>query len=618
MEPDEDADYQLALRLSEELNSEQTPSIAGPSQQPNYEDEADFAYALQLQFGDENSAHQVEGKAPASRSGSSRKEDLPQQDASPWAPKADQSKTASYQPEAANAKNFNTLAAFLGHVKSAQCPGCGQAFFRSEQDVSTRLQAWKSAKSVLKSHLECTGCFTSSCVTCVPDLSAKWSVVSVQGKLISWCCAGGRLLLLWMLLCGFDEHFSAVRSNKAAICKPDEKPKVDKKVNKRGRGGIGFGGSSRGSIPAIVTMPSGMGYGSDVEEIASWGTGLTLSGHRFDAKATNTDSKARAITAQQTDDQFHELYLQLVESLLPSFERECIFDFDPPNSLAEMLLGSKVLNYCAELLRNDSLDDATKRKGVYQALLSLLRTLGAHYTTASAAIYNERPLREDKDNILVMSFHEFPKQSVEKTSSLLDSLRNLNTQSELVLQGAKSNEKEFRTYEGQNLLLLCRQISDLRAYLVTNSGTYGKPNFAQSKADIPALLDVPDDQVIASHAFGPTAQALRSAPSGRFKRLMTEITTLSTGLPPGLFVRYAESRPDVHKVVIIGPEGTPYANGIFEFDIFCDANFPNKPPLVQFKTTGGGRVNFNPNLYADGKVCLSLLGTWQGMYSHSW
>jgi len=29
-------------------------------------------------------------------------------------------------------------------------------------------------------------------------------------------------------------------------------------------------------------------------------------------------------------------------------------------------------------------------------------------------------------------------------------------------------------------------------------------------------------------------------------------------------------------------------------------------------TTGGGRVRFNPNLYKDGKVCLSLLGTWTG------
>lgn len=29
-------------------------------------------------------------------------------------------------------------------------------------------------------------------------------------------------------------------------------------------------------------------------------------------------------------------------------------------------------------------------------------------------------------------------------------------------------------------------------------------------------------------------------------------------------------------------------------------------------TTGDGHVRFNPNLYESGKVCLSILGTWQG------
>ncbi|KAL7488490.1 hypothetical protein ACHAWX_000224, partial [Stephanocyclus meneghinianus] len=40
--------------------------------------------------------------------------------------------------------------------------------------------------------------------------------------------------------------------------------------------------------------------------------------------------------------------------------------------------------------------------------------------------------------------------------------------------------------------------------------------------------------------------------------------------------------------------------------------YPHVPPKVQFLTTGGGAIRFNPNLYANGKVCLSLLGTWHG------
>jgi len=63
--------------------------------------------------------------------------------------------------------------------------------------------------------------------------------------------------------------------------------------------------------------------------------------------------------------------------------------------------------------------------------------------------------------------------------------------------------------------------------------------------------------------------------------------------------------------IISGPEGTPYANGCFLFDLHLQ-NYPNQAPKVRFLTTGGGRVRFNPNLYQCGKVCLSLLGTWQG------
>jgi ubiquitin-conjugating enzyme E2 Z len=41
-------------------------------------------------------------------------------------------------------------------------------------------------------------------------------------------------------------------------------------------------------------------------------------------------------------------------------------------------------------------------------------------------------------------------------------------------------------------------------------------------------------------------------------------------------------------------------------------DYPHSPPRVTLKTTGGGVVRFNPNLYKCGKVCLSILGTWSG------
>ena len=72
------------------------------------------------------------------------------------------------------------------------------------------------------------------------------------------------------------------------------------------------------------------------------------------------------------------------------------------------------------------------------------------------------------------------------------------------------------------------------------------------------------------------------------------------------------------RACITGPQDTPYAYGMFFFDVLFPQDYPNIPPLMLLETTGGGRVRFNPNLYADGKVCLSLLGTWHGSEHEKW
>jgi baculoviral IAP repeat-containing protein 6 len=102
------------------------------------------------------------------------------------------------------------------------------------------------------------------------------------------------------------------------------------------------------------------------------------------------------------------------------------------------------------------------------------------------------------------------------------------------------------------------------------------------------------------------------APKYRLSRIAKEMSSLLTNLPvefaSSIFVRCDENRHDILKALIIGPEGTPYENGCFEFDIMLPTNYPDAPPLVKLTTTGGGTVRFNPNLYNCGKVCLSLLG----------
>ena len=93
---------------------------------------------------------------------------------------------------------------------------------------------------------------------------------------------------------------------------------------------------------------------------------------------------------------------------------------------------------------------------------------------------------------------------------------------------------------------------------------------------------------------------------------------LTTNLPAAwnstIFLRVDEARVDCLKVgdseekvseltvqaMIIGPEGTPYQNGCFLFDIFLPHEYNRSCPEVKSMTTYGGNFRYNPNLYADG------------------
>jgi len=72
------------------------------------------------------------------------------------------------------------------------------------------------------------------------------------------------------------------------------------------------------------------------------------------------------------------------------------------------------------------------------------------------------------------------------------------------------------------------------------------------------------------------------------------------------------------KALIIGPHETPYEFGFFEFAFKFNKDYPRKSPTVNATTTNGGRCRFNPNIYANGRVCLSILGTWRGERGEEW
>eukprot|EP00588_Corethron_pennatum_P012979 CAMPEP_0194277636 /NCGR_PEP_ID=MMETSP0169-20130528/9911_1 /TAXON_ID=218684 /ORGANISM="Corethron pennatum, Strain L29A3" /LENGTH=450 /DNA_ID=CAMNT_0039021653 /DNA_START=456 /DNA_END=1804 /DNA_ORIENTATION=- len=148
---------------------------------------------------------------------------------------------------------------------------------------------------------------------------------------------------------------------------------------------------------------------------------------------------------------------------------------------------------------------------------------------------------------------------------------------------------------------------------VLSSASLAKPEEVVYKRELGLhRMDFVDK--LPGHSFQNLARESNSV--GDPKRLFKELISYKQSLPvehgSSIFVRACEQSLNLLRVLIIGPEETPYANGCFFFDVYLPPSYPQECPKVRFLTTGGGKLRFNPNLYNCGKVCLSLLGTWAG------
>lgn len=105
----------------------------------------------------------------------------------------------------------------------------------------------------------------------------------------------------------------------------------------------------------------------------------------------------------------------------------------------------------------------------------------------------------------------------------------------------------------------------------------------------------------------------KSISNSLIKRLVKDISDIiKTPLEDeGIYYKHDDENIKEGYAMIIGPENTPYQYGSYFFKFIYPDNYPYLPPKVLF-LTNKANVRFNPNLYRNGKCCLSLLNTWSG------
>lgn len=97
------------------------------------------------------------------------------------------------------------------------------------------------------------------------------------------------------------------------------------------------------------------------------------------------------------------------------------------------------------------------------------------------------------------------------------------------------------------------------------------------------------------------------------KRLLGDIKHIIKNPLTSEGIYYIHDEANILKgyAMIVGPSDTPYFGGYYFFEFNFPTNYPFAPPSVKY-CTNGDNIRFNPNLYTNGKVCVSILNTWEG------
>lgn len=339
------------------------------------------------------------------------------------------------------------------------------------------------------SSFKCEQCAIMNCLACAratPHPLSDDQIPPAKLPSITWCCDMGRIMLILSLCCGVDytvaspppsptpplesgRHsfgfFKTLKDQKAAASAsaPDmtSEPPSKKHLHKV---------TTKKVFPkklAKTATPKGVGYGSMASIFCP--TGMMPAPSIAQSSLLEEDCK-------------YEMYFRMLCHLLSHSEHTPELSSPAASSftlLYHILSRSPLMTKAAELLLNTSIEDMTKRHGLYEVLCQFLSILGNNDTLARLVTEPRRifPEEEQVAQICFMSpemiaamrtsFDGKGKHKVRETSeSLAGLLRRISGMCQFVLQKSAVHSSDYLSVDGIQTLSMCRRLISLSERLV--------------------------------------------------------------------------------------------------------------------------------------------------------
>lgn len=375
---------------------------------------------------------------------------------------------------------------------------------------------------------------------------------------------------------------------------------------------------------------NGIGYDSSISNLMKDVDGWDVENAKNDARLHNTWDQV-------------ESFLDMLIPYLPNPNKEnpTTADLLPHSSLLSLLSNSCLGPLFKRLFKNASIEDLFEFKILFKKLVEVLQILASNEITKPWLF---QPL-------LLKSQLLDPQVTLETGSDSIYSLwAVIGKQAEVYRKIHNSAaEKSHDTPQENNeendleMIRMCQEIEELFQVFAADAPTYPpsittaslpvapssssisvkrhgwdleipEPPAAEVKSYEEAIkaisfeevdMHIPDSEQYAHHYSHSLLASNMQVSQSRLKAIAKEISVLSTSAPVSFAtsacVRVADDKFDSVQLLLTGPEGTPYANGLFLFDILFPTNYPQEPPQFNYRTNGNGAWRANPNLY---NVCI--------------